>query len=728
MTTPSFGKKGTQKPSASNEQKTVSPSQDVQPTMDDFWSDEAHRPDPASATIESAMAGSAANVTAADVENQIPKAETLIKPYENKGTDTGTVQNTTTQNISAQAPTPAAATAATAPVVATATTAATPPEASDENSVREIGSATFRRLDEPVEMPATEQAEQAEPIIMDAPAPASAVSSPVVEETTEVLSPAPIQMDSTPNIAAESPAVETPTFNPVMEAEITPPHLEAATPTLSPHLENISAAAVEPIVEPVIEPVIEQVMEPIAQPLVEEIPEPVITPAAQNEFVETPIEDTTQVLAEVSNVGENLGVLEPEDEAISADVYDALGNEEHITAPVETLKEEMPEIAAGELAGIGANKSISAADLLANEALANLIAEHEQWLDSAGAEGKRAVFKDNLSGKDFSHKRLSGASFRGLDLSRCVFKQTYLNEVDFGECQLDGADFSTANLDNAILVNASAQDASFSAVEMNEADLEGAKLARSNFMHAKVKGTNFRDADLTEVKFDNVTANLANFRDAKLHDATMNHGDFSQAIFRDATLHRANLEGANLVQANFKDALLEQADLSKTDFSQALDIAAETQAHFMQIERDTLKEELRKLEAIRDELEKRERKLISDREDMQRQIQSAKTQSLHNATGQAHMLEEKTVAKLTKASRMFLVFGVGWFLLCFLLGIVLQNVISQLDSNDLSLMEMLLMGIIMLVPLFFFVMSMAKSFSISYALRKLTPQNPSAPE
>lgn len=134
--------------------------------------------------------------------------------------------------------------------------------------------------------------------------------------------------------------------------------------------------------------------------------------------------------------------------------------------------------------------------------------------------------------------------------------------------------------------------------------------------------------------------------------------------------------------------------------------------------------EIQKLDHIRDELEQRERALISEREQLQRQLQNSKSDT---KTPQKTIDTGEIATKLAKGSRLFLFIGIGWFGLSFLLAIIMQNVISELESGDLSLIEIILMGVLMLLPLLFFVVSMSKSFSLSHALRKLTPRDPNEP-
>lgn len=651
MNEPLFGK---QKSDNTENQNTDGSNQ---PSMD-FGSQEAQTPMPPAHN---------------PIASTLPAGDALIKPFE----------NTPETILSPIAP------AAPAPKIRTEEI-----ETNDPN-VRKISSATFRRLDEPVETTSVETT-------------SSISHNPIVAPIEEPVMPA---KTVEPVITAEAPTF-TPAVEPIMSAEpiaaIAPiaPVFEAAPVTPEP-------VAPEPVAMLSDSPALQEPIAPIVETPVIETPEVEMLMEEAPAIHAPAIEPTLEAAIEIDGLDD--------DDEISADIYDALEEANTPTASAEEMAEVgMPAMQAGELAGMG-NTTVEVDEA----AVKLLISEHQQWLDSAGAEGRRAVFRDNLSGMDFSQQRLSGASFRGLNLERCKFTQTQLNEADFGDCQLTGADFTAANLDSAIMTHVMANDVAFSAAQMNKVDFGDSQAQGADFTQAKMSEANFRDSNLSGAKLQNATAHLINFRGANLDQSNLNHGDFSQATFREANLNGAILEAANLTQASFKDTQLNRVDLNSADFSQALDISTDVQAQFMQVERAKLHNEVQKLDHIRDELEQRERALISEREQLQRQLHAERTK----APAQGSAIDTGEIAtKLAKGSRLFLFFGIGWALLSFLLAIIMQNVISQLESGDLSLIEILLMGILMLMPLFLFVVSMSKAFSLSYALRKLVPRDPNEPQ
>ncbi len=352
---------------------------------------------------------------------------------------------------------------------------------------------------------------------------------------------------------------------------------------------------------------------------------------------------------------------------------------------------------------------------------ASLIAEHQKWLDSAGAEGRRAVFRENLQGVNFVQQRLSGASMRGLQIVQCNFTGAQLNEVDFSEAVLERPIFSNTYLDLANFSNATFTHAEFDNAQMSEVNFSGVQAENTNFSHSKLEKFNARDAVLNHSNFTSSFANNANFRGAQLNESDFSNSDLTHAIFRESQLNAVNFAGAKVEQANFKDAQMAHVNLNATDFSQAFDISNDAHAQFMQSERESFSSEMQKLNQIRDELEKRERDLNAQREALHRQSQADKMQIANQSTP---AIDGELANIFKKSGKLFMFFGISWTLLCFFLAFILQNVFSQIDSSELSTVELIIMGAIMIIPLIFFVFSMSKSFSIAYKLRKITHAEP----
>ena len=97
------------------------------------------------------------------------------------------------------------------------------------------------------------------------------------------------------------------------------------------------------------------------------------------------------------------------------------------------------------------------------EKLKEVLALHKVWIDSDGAEGKRADLSGaDLRGADLRGADLSGACLYGADLREADLTKANLWEANLYVAKLNGADLSGANLEGASL---------------GAADLRGVKVA-----------------------------------------------------------------------------------------------------------------------------------------------------------------------------------------------------------------------------------------------------------
>ena len=137
---------------------------------------------------------------------------------------------------------------------------------------------------------------------------------------------------------------------------------------------------------------------------------------------------------------------------------------------------------------------------ISKEELAEMLREHEKWLDSNGEEGKCAYLsRANLSGAD-----LSGANLLGADLSGAI-----LFGADLSEANLSGANLSGANLSRAILSRANLSEANLSGANLSGADLWVADLSRVNLSGADLHDANLYNAKVENVKYDDTTQYFA---------------------------------------------------------------------------------------------------------------------------------------------------------------------------------------------------------------------------
>ncbi|MBI3443887.1 MAG: pentapeptide repeat-containing protein [Magnetospirillum sp.] len=128
-----------------------------------------------------------------------------------------------------------------------------------------------------------------------------------------------------------------------------------------------------------------------------------------------------------------------------------------------------------------------------------VVAEHGKWLQSKGAEGKRATFTGmDLAGVDLSAAILANATFREVDLSDACLAEARLDGSDFRYATLSAADLGGANLGVAAMRHAQLNLSNLEGAVLRGTDLSGARLTGAKTAGADFKGANMMGADLRE--------------------------------------------------------------------------------------------------------------------------------------------------------------------------------------------------------------------------------------
>ena len=135
-----------------------------------------------------------------------------------------------------------------------------------------------------------------------------------------------------------------------------------------------------------------------------------------------------------------------------------------------------------------------------------VVAEHGKWLQTKGAEGKRATFTGmDLAGVDLAGAILANATFREVDLSDSCLAEARLDGSDFRYATLSAANLGGANLGVAALRHAklnlsNLEGAAQHGTHLSGASLTGARTAGADFKGAIMMGADLRDADLSRVE------------------------------------------------------------------------------------------------------------------------------------------------------------------------------------------------------------------------------------
>lgn len=137
--------------------------------------------------------------------------------------------------------------------------------------------------------------------------------------------------------------------------------------------------------------------------------------------------------------------------------------------------------------------------------LTAIVAEHGQWLQTNGAEGKRATFSGmDLAGANLAGAILANATFREVDLSDACLADARLDGSDFRYAKMEATDLGGANLGVASLRHAklrlsNLENAVLRGCDLSGATLTGARLAGADLKGAILIGADLREADLSKV-------------------------------------------------------------------------------------------------------------------------------------------------------------------------------------------------------------------------------------
>jgi uncharacterized protein YjbI with pentapeptide repeats len=150
-----------------------------------------------------------------------------------------------------------------------------------------------------------------------------------------------------------------------------------------------------------------------------------------------------------------------------------------------------------------------------------LVASHERWVDSGGAEGARLDLDlVSVAGADLSGRTLAAARLR--------------------RCRLPGARLTKASLDMAEL----------SYIDLDESDLSDASLRGVTLRRAYLAHTLFNRADASPTQLAGGRSWPANFDGADFSDADLRDARMGEAIVRGAVFTNTLTDGSGIDVAN----------------------------------------------------------------------------------------------------------------------------------------------------------------------------------
>jgi len=138
--------------------------------------------------------------------------------------------------------------------------------------------------------------------------------------------------------------------------------------------------------------------------------------------------------------------------------------------------------------------------------LDTVLAEHNLWVESKGALGKRADLEgEDLSGRNLAEAALTNANLKRSDLSGSDLSDALLHGADLRHAeiiggQMQGANLAVARLRHAHLRGCQLQGANFKGADLAGADLSGSIFDGAEMKGANLLGVNLEDADLSGAK------------------------------------------------------------------------------------------------------------------------------------------------------------------------------------------------------------------------------------
>jgi uncharacterized protein YjbI with pentapeptide repeats len=158
---------------------------------------------------------------------------------------------------------------------------------------------------------------------------------------------------------------------------------------------------------------------------------------------------------------------------------------------------------------------------------ADMLADHAQWCETGGAQGRPSVFDGvdlralkSIRGYNLTALSAKGAVFYGLDMAGVQLQGAHLEDADLRSACLRGADLRGARLARAKLNGA----------DLREAQMGPLMIAADRLLPADLTGACLRGADLTGADMKRARLAGADLSRAALHGTCMRQAETAEAI------------------------------------------------------------------------------------------------------------------------------------------------------------------------------------------------------
>lgn len=348
---------------------------------------------------------------------------------------------------------------------------------------------------------------------------------------------------------------------------------------------------------------------------------------------------------------------------------------------------------------------------VSQDQLVFMLAEHQQWLDSEGKEGKRANFRSlDLHGLDLSGTNLVECSFRGANLSGANLVGADMRAADFAEANLDHANLQHALMNGTNLVRANISFANLSNADMSACNLGTSQGEGAVFVDTKLPGAIMRDAIIRSADFTRAALKGANLRGAIMSSSVMNEADMTTADCREANFDKAEFKQTVLEGAHFRGASLSGVDMNHSDFTKATEVQQTFQAESFQNERQKLQAEFAALQRTRDEIAAKEKKMQAERQTMD-EDRLHMMQAMESAATQ--------VARIRKSARWFTFTSVMWFAFTAGLCGLIYMLMADMDIRKVKIGNLLIVLTPVVAVFLMFFLSMLRGISMHMQAKRI---------
>lgn len=187
-------------------------------------------------------------------------------------------------------------------------------------------------------------------------------------------------------------------------------------------------------------------------------------------------------------------------------------------------------------------------------------------------EYKNLFIDANLTGTDFSNRKLESMTFKNCNMDRASFYRSYIEDAKFINCRLVdsnlnrtmvyGVEFTRCNLGCI-----SAHNSYFSHIKCEYVDMHGSDLYQAKFAYADLSNISLFGCNLDKSLIYGTDFSKSNIIDGSFVDAYIKDSNFKSAVLSRCNFANASFERTDLRNANIKNLTLSFKDDDRDNIS-----------------------------------------------------------------------------------------------------------------------------------------------------------------